>query len=139
MEKNMNQNENMYFNLNTKVDELLNTTEMKHSMARPGAKQAWLNFLQAGDATGFEETDRNAVDRALDLINTYALLVAYEQFHTDAHVTTFMETLEKMSQGQDLHNQMVEVVAKLPEAFKDAVHKASLHAQEFLYNKIKIS
>lgn len=135
MEK--NHNEHQYFNLNTKVQELLASAEVKHSLARPGAKDAWLKFLQAGDSTGFIEEDRTAVDRALDLINTYALLVAYEQFHTDKNVNNFMETLEKMSQGQDLHDQMVQVVAKLPEAFKDAVHKASLHAQEFLHNAIK--
>ncbi len=135
MEK--NQHEHPHFNLNNKIIELLGMPEMKHSLARPGAKEGWLKFLQSGDATGFIEEDRTAVDRALDLINTYALLIAYEQFHADQNVNNFMETLEKMSQGQDLHEQMVQVVAKLPEAFKTAVHKASLHAQQVLHNAIQ--
>lgn len=135
MEK--NQHEQHFFNFDEKIQEQLKSAEMKHSLARPGAKDGWLKFLQSGDASGFVEEDRLAVDRALDLINTYALLVAYEQFHTDQNVNNFMETLEKMSQGQDLHEQMVQVVAKLPEAFKDAVHKASLKAQEAFFNAIK--
>lgn len=138
MEKNNNnQQAHQFFNLNDKIQEIIKSNEMKHSLARTGAKEGWLKFLQSGDASGFIEEDRLMVDRALDLINTYALLVAYEQFHMDKEVNHFMETLEKMSQGHDLHEQMGHAVAKLPETFKDAVHKASLRAQEAFFNAIK--
>ena len=132
----MHPQDHPYFNLSQRAHDLINSPEMKHSLARAGAKEAWIGFLQNGTANGFEETDRIAMDRVLDFINTYALLIAFDQFHTNEAVNAFMDILEKMTQGQDLQNEMAQVVAQLPEEFKDAVHKASLHAQAFLLSKM---
>lgn len=124
------------FNLESSIRRLLATSEVQQSLARPNGKNAWITFLQKGDTSGFTEHDQAAVEMAIDFLNTYALIVAYEKHKEHATVAKFFEILEKMQQGHELQEQLNETVAHLPVEFKETVSKASLHAQKVLLDNI---
>jgi hypothetical protein len=84
------------FNLESSIRRLINTTEVQQSLARPNGKNAWITFLQAGDTGQFTEHDQAAVEMAIDFLNTYALIVAYEKHKANEAVNKFFAILEKM-------------------------------------------
>lgn len=125
------------FNLESSIRRLINTTEVQQSLARPNGKNAWIAFLQAGDTGQFTEHDQAAVEMAIDFLNTYALIVAYEKHKAHPAVAKFFEILEKMQGGQELHDEMNEAVTHLPVEFKETVTNASVHAQKVLLESIQ--
>lgn len=124
------------FNLESSIGRLINTPEVQQSLARPNGKAAWTAFLKTGDTAGFTEQDQLAVEMAIDFLNTFALVAAYEKHKTHPAVITFFEILEKMQGGQELHEQMNEAVNHLPDEFRQSVSEASLHAQKVLLESI---
>lgn len=133
-----NQNEQQSeFNLESSIRRLLATPEVQQSLARPNGKNAWIAFLQKGDTSGFTEHDQAAVEMAIDFLNTYALIVAYEKHKSHEAVAKFFEILEKMQQGQELQEQLNETVTHLPQEFRETVSQASLHAQKILLEHIQ--
>lgn len=125
------------FNLESSIRRLINTPEVQQSLARPNGKQAWISFLQTGDTGQFTEHDQAAVEMAIDFLNTYALIVAYEKHKAHEAVANFFAILEKMQGGQELHEQMNEAVTHLPAEFREAVSQASVHAQKVLLESIQ--
>lgn len=125
------------FNLESSIRRLINTTEVQQSLARPNGKNAWIAFLQKGDTSGFTEHDQAGVEMAIDFLNTYALIVAYEKHKAHSAVAKFFEILEKMQGGQELHDEMNEAVTHLPVEFKETVTNASVHAQKVLLESIQ--
>jgi hypothetical protein len=121
----------------TKARELVDSQEMQKSFAQEGGKEKWINFLQTGKFDQFQEADRELLEMMIPLINTYALLTAYEQFKLDATVRDYIHTLQRMQTGEDLQKEMIEIVAKLPDGFKEAVRAASYQAQEHLISLIQ--
>lgn len=125
------------FNLESSIRRLINTPEVQQSLTRPNGKQAWISFLQTGDTSQFTEHDQAAVEMAIDFLNTYALIVAYEKHKSHAAVAKFFSILEKMQGGQELHEELNESVTHLPEEFKESVSQASAHAQKVLLESIQ--
>lgn len=125
------------FNLESSIRRLINTTEVQQSLARPNGKNAWISFLKAGDTGQFTEHDQAAVEMAIDFLNTYALIVAYEKHKADEAVNKFFAILEKMQGGQELQEELNASVADLPAEFRETVSHASQHAQKMLLESIQ--
>jgi hypothetical protein len=125
------------FNLESSIRRLISTPEVQQSLARPNGKNAWVNFLQTGDTGQFTEHDQAAVEMAIDFLNTYALIVAYEKHKANEAVNKFFAILEKMQGGQELHEELNESVSHLPAEFRETVSQASQHAQKVLLESIQ--
>ncbi|CAN5194866.1 hypothetical protein BH09DEP1_BH09DEP1_0870 [soil metagenome] len=125
------------FNLESSIRRLINTPEVQQSLARANGKQAWIGFLETGDTGQFTEHDQAAVEMAIDFLNTYALIVAYEKHKSNEAVAKFFEIVEKMQGGQELHEELNESVSHLPADFRESVSQASAHAQKVLLETIQ--
>jgi len=128
------------FDLELEVSKLLTSPEMQKSLSIPGKKEKLLQYLVDDNTERLDAADQNDMKVAhlmFNLVTTYALLVGYERFGEDPAVARYLEILNKMYQGQDLQEEMAEVVEKLPEGFKTTVSGASQFAQDYLYKRLQ--
>lgn len=112
--------------------EFINCPEMQKSLVKEGGKELWVNFLQSGDMEKFSEEERPLLEAMVQLTTQYALSVAWEQYATNEKVSAFMDLLQKMHEGQELHEEVERVADELPEEFKLAVEAAGQQADLWL-------
>jgi hypothetical protein len=125
------------FDLSTKAQEIFAHPTVKDMLAQSGIKERLVNYLQTGSVGSLTEEDRPLVQVIVSLISTYALQTAYEKCKTDAAVQQYISFIDRMHGGEDLEQEMIALVPKLPTEFKEAVRAASTHAQEVLIGLIK--
>jgi len=139
----MNTPEMMSFDIELESKELFSHPEMVASLAKPGRKEIWVEFLQTGETPELDDADRDVMDMLIAFLNSYALLTAYDKYMENEVVNRYFEIMGQMQESEDqkvsdeLNREMLNVVAELPEEFKDAVTQASEHGQEFLLQKMR--
>jgi len=125
------------FDFATRAKDLINNKQVQEFLAQPGTKERLTNYLESGSVAGLIETDRPLVEIIVSLISIYALQTAFEQCKSDEVVRQYMGLIERMQNGENLQQEMIELVPKIPAEFKDAVRTASNHAQKVLIGLIK--
>ncbi len=127
------------FDLTTKAQEIFAHPAVQEMLMQPGIKERLINYLQTGSVNSLVDADRPLVQVIVSLISTYALQTAYEKSKSHEAVQKYISFIDRMHNGEDLQQEMIDLVPKLPAEFKEAVRSASNHAQEVLIGLIKIA